>query len=119
MSRDLGISHSTVQRIVKYDLQLIPYKLRKAQLLTEKDKKVRLERCRLPKQRSAASNLKNIVFSDEKLFLIEQAHNHQNDRIWSSTRPGAAAVIPRRQNAKSIMVWGAICATGKTPLVFL
>lgn len=119
MSRDLGISRSTVQRIVKCDLQLIPYKLRKAQLLTEKDKKVRLERCRLLKQRSAASNWKNILFSDEKLFSIEQAHNHQNDRIWSSTRPGAAAVIPRRQNAKTVMVWGAICATGKTPLVFV
>lgn len=119
MARDLGISRSTVQRIVAHDLNLKAYKLRKAQLLEDKDKKVRLERCRLIKKRAAAEKWNHILFSDEKLFSIEQAHNHQNDRMYYPSRPGAIAVIPHRQKPESVMVWGGICSTGKTPLIFI
>lgn len=119
ISRDIGISRSTVRRIVKNNLNLRAYKLRKAQLLEDKDKKIRLERCRLLKQRAVTENWKNVLFTDEKIFSIEQAHNPQNDRIYSCSRPGPSAVIPHRQKAKSVMVWGGICSTGKTPLVFV
>ena len=33
--------------------------------------------------------------------------------------PGTSAIIEHRQNSKSMMVWARICATGKTPLVFV
>jgi AraC-like DNA-binding protein len=119
MARDLGVSHSTLQRVVKNELKLTAYKLRKAQRLDDKDKKIRLERCRLLKARSAGEAWKNIVFTDENFFTIEQSHNRQNDRIYSSSRPGATAIIPHRQKPDSVMVWGGICSTGKTPLVFV
>lgn len=119
MARELGVSRSTVQRIVANDLKLKAYKLRKAQLLEDKDKKVRLQRCRLITRRAATEKWKNILFTDEKLLCIEQAHNHQNDRIYSSSRPGEVAVIPHRQKPDSVMVWGGICSTGKTPLIFI
>ncbi|XP_041675294.1 uncharacterized protein LOC121530373 [Drosophila eugracilis] len=47
------------------------------------------------------------------------AHNHQNDRSWSAEAPESSAIIERRQCEQSLMVWGGICATGKTPLVFI
>ena len=59
-----------------------------------------------------------VLFTDEKLFTIEQSHNHQNDRCWASEAPQCSKVITHRQNAQSVMVWAGICSTGKTPLVF-
>nr|CAD2146397.1 unnamed protein product [Meloidogyne enterolobii] len=54
VARETGISGTTVRRIAKNELGLKPYKLQKAQLLTEKTKKVRLERCKLLLQWLAA-----------------------------------------------------------------
>ncbi|XP_045496952.1 uncharacterized protein LOC123695222 [Colias croceus] len=119
MARDLVVSHSTLQRVVKNELKLTAYKLRKAQRLDDKDKKIRLERCRLLKARSAGEAWKNIFFTDEIFFQIEQSHNHQNDRVYSSSHPGATAIIPHRQKPDSVLVWRGICSTGKTPLVFV
>uniref|UniRef100_A0A914W1X8 Uncharacterized protein n=1 Tax=Plectus sambesii TaxID=2011161 RepID=A0A914W1X8_9BILA len=54
----------------------------------------------------------------EKIFNIEQAHNHQNDRqlLPKGTSPD---VVTRSHFPKSVMVWAGITATGKTPLVFV
>ena len=65
------------------------------------------------------SRWEGILFTDEKLFTVEQAHNHQNDRSWSAEAPGTSAIVEHRQNPQSVMVWGGICASGKTPLVFV
>lgn len=119
VSRETGISDTSVRRMAKEDLGLYPYKLRKAQLLTEKNKKMRLERCRDLLARAAGGKWETILFTDEKLFTIEQAHNPQNHRIWSKGAPDASRIVERRQNPQSVMVWAGICATGKTPLVFV
>jgi inhibitor of nuclear factor kappa-B kinase subunit alpha len=70
----------------------------------------------------ADGKLPNIVFSDEKLFTIEQAFNPQNDRVYLSTRQGANSErlqFQRAQGAASVMVWAAVTADGRSPLVFL
>ncbi|UYV84295.1 hypothetical protein LAZ67_X001770 [Cordylochernes scorpioides] len=85
------------------------YKLQKVQLITSENKRVRLERCRLLKHRATDEQWERILFTDEKLFTIEQAYNHQKDRIWSAEAPGTS------NNSQSIMVWAGICASGKTP----
>ena len=56
---------------------------------------------------------------DEKLFIIEQAHNHQNDRGWCAKAPGSSVIVEHLQNPTSVMVWAGICATGKTTLGFV
>uniref|UniRef100_A0A915ED33 Tc1-like transposase DDE domain-containing protein n=1 Tax=Ditylenchus dipsaci TaxID=166011 RepID=A0A915ED33_9BILA len=62
----------------------------------------------------------NIVFSDEKLFDIQQSLNAQNDRIWAEEAPDTEErVVERTQKAESVMVWAAIIACAKTPLVFV
>lgn len=119
IARELGINRESVRLIAKKELGLKPYKLQKVQLLTDDNKRVRLERCRKLKRRAAGQQWERILFTDEKLFTVEEVHNHQNDRIWSAESPSSIAIIQRRQNPRSVMVWGGICATGKTPLVFV
>ncbi|GFT16578.1 uncharacterized protein TNCV_281871 [Trichonephila clavipes] len=46
-------------------------------------------------------------------------HNSQNDRIWCVEAPSTSAIVEHRQYPKSVMVWGGICASGKTLLVFV
>ena len=67
----------------------------------------------------ASQRWERILFTDEKLLTVEQTHNHQNDRSWSAEAPGTSAIVEHRQNPQSVMVWGRICASGKTPLVFV
>lgn len=119
IARETGISDRSVRRMVKNDLAFKPYKLQKVQLLTDENKLVRLQRSRRLIRRHATQGWEKILFTDEKLFTLEQSHNRQNDRIWSSKSPGNAAIVENRQNPLSVMVWAGICASGKTPLVFV
>lgn len=62
------------------------------------------------------------MFSDEKLFTIEQHLNRQNDRVWSKTKSSVDADllrVTRRQKPSSVMVWAGVTASGRTPLVFV
>lgn len=38
---------------------------------------------------------------------------------WSTEALGTSAIIERRQCKQTVMVWGGICAIGKTPHVFI
>lgn len=119
IARETGISDRSVRRIAKEELNLKAYKVRKVQMLTDENNRVRLQRCRQLKRRAAGQKWESILFRDEKLFTVEQAHNHLNDRIWSTEASGTSAIVEPRQNPQSVMVWGGICASGKTPLVFV
>ena len=78
------------------------------------NKCVRLEICRRLCRRVTPLNLELILFTDDKLFTIEQAHNHQNARNWCAEAPGSSAVVEDPKNPKFVMD-----ATGKIPLVFV
>ena len=45
----------------------------------------RLERSKALLQRYADGDMERIVFSDEKLFVIEEHLNAQNDRVYAAT----------------------------------
>uniref|UniRef100_A0A914VAL1 Transposase n=1 Tax=Plectus sambesii TaxID=2011161 RepID=A0A914VAL1_9BILA len=113
------ISRESVRRIVKSILGLKAYKQHEPHLLTEKMMATRLQRCKRLKHRFAAGRHRSIVFSDEKLFTIEQSVNRQNDRIWSREAPQHERIIGRSQKSKSVMVWAGVTHNGKTPLVFI
>ncbi|XP_017478987.1 PREDICTED: uncharacterized protein LOC108368613 [Rhagoletis zephyria] len=119
IARETGIGRETVRLIAKKELHIKPYKIPRAQLLTDENKKVRLERCRQILRRAANARWDKILFTDEKLCTIEQVHSRQNDRIWSAQAPGSSHIIEHRQNLKSVMVWAGICSSGKTPLIFV
>ena len=46
IARETGISHSSARRIVKKDLHLKTFRRREVQLLSDADKKKRLDACR-------------------------------------------------------------------------
>ena len=119
IARKTGINRESARLIAKNELGLRPYKLQKVQLLTDKMKATRLKRCRALMRRVAGQKWEKILFIDEKLFTVEASHNHQNDRIWSANSPGSSAIISHSQHPQSVMVWGGICASGKTPLIFV
>jgi len=62
---------------------------------------------------------RQIVFSDEKIFTIEQTHNQQNDRIYAMEPPDTEdRMVVHQQHPKQVMVWAGICHGAKLPLVF-
>nr|CAD2203067.1 unnamed protein product [Meloidogyne enterolobii] len=107
LARETGISEMTVRQIAKNELGLNPYNIQKAQLLTEKTKKVRLERCKLLLQWHACPD---IFFTDEKIFTIKAVHNHQNYRTWTTESPLSDKLITHSQHPQSVMVWAGIWA---------
>ena len=116
IARETGIPRESVRLIAKNELGLKAFKLQKGQLLTDQNKKVRVQRSRALLQRVAGHE---IVFSDEKIFTIEAYHNHQNDRIWAHKSLLSEKIVSHSQHPQSVMVWAGICASGKTPLVFV
>jgi inhibitor of nuclear factor kappa-B kinase subunit alpha len=81
----LNVNRESVRRVVRDNLGLHPYKLRKSGKLSDLQKSKRLERCRLLRRRSSEKSVKKIVISDEKIFRIEQKLNAQNDRVYATS----------------------------------
>ncbi|GFS92440.1 uncharacterized protein TNCV_1159371 [Trichonephila clavipes] len=104
IARDMGISDRSVRRITKTKLGLKPYKLRKFQHLSEENRLVRLRRCRKLLRRDASQRRERFLFTDEKLFTVQQVHNSQNDRIWCMDAPSTSVIVEHRQYPKSIIV---------------
>lgn len=122
MAREAQTSPRTMGRICRSDLQMSSYKLQKRQLLSAPTIEKRHTRSRLLLNRIREGTLNNIIFTDEKLFSLQQSHNHQNDRIVARSRetiPGNAGKVFRTQKPASVMVWAAISERGKSPLVFV
>ena len=122
MAKECNISTRTMGRLVHDDLGLKSYKFRKAQLLSDVNKKRRVEKCKKLRERFKDGRHLDILFTDEKLFSVECSFNRQNDRVLCSTSKGispVARVVKRTQKPASVMVWSGITATGRTPLVFI
>ncbi|KAF2354610.1 hypothetical protein FHG87_014634 [Trinorchestia longiramus] len=80
---------------------------------------MRAERSRHILNEIAQFTLLNLVFTDEKKIDIQQVVNHQKERVWSSSSSVEGRIVTRRQNAQPVMVWAAVTATGKSPLIFV
>ncbi len=84
MALDTGMSAATMRRLVRKDLKMTPYCLKKRQLLSAATRDKRLAQAKVLLREVKSGTAPNIVFSDEKLFTIQQVHNSQNDHILSS-----------------------------------
>ncbi|UYV84907.1 hypothetical protein LAZ67_X003956 [Cordylochernes scorpioides] len=112
---DCGISKSSVYRIAKRELNIKAYKLQKVKLLTDGNKRVRLERCRQLKHRATRQIWERILFTEDELFIIEKAHNHQNYKSWSAEPSGTTAIVEHRQNPQSVGVWAGFASVARLP----
>uniref|UniRef100_A0A8R1EIH2 HTH luxR-type domain-containing protein n=1 Tax=Caenorhabditis japonica TaxID=281687 RepID=A0A8R1EIH2_CAEJA len=104
MASQLGIARSTVQSIVKNDLKLKSYKLRRGQYLSDKSKAMRLEKCRKLLQHFQEASevlrsldafkfrLRRFEFFDGTLLVVHLSFNKTGhrpmarDRHWPSWR---------------------------------
>lgn len=122
LAKDLNVSDWSIWSILKNDLRTKPFKIQKVQDLTLAQKDVRLQRAKLLKSLAARNEIPNIVFSDEKIFTTQQYANKQNDRVWLQGKSEDnlnTRVATRKQGPASVMVWAAISANGRSPLVFI
>ena len=110
-----------MQRLLKDDLHVYPYKFTKRQLNATKKK--RLDRAKVLIKRLVVGTRPQVLWIDEKLFTVQAIHNHQNDRIWIPNKdmvPVERCSSFRRQKPSSVMVWAGVTSTGlKTPLIFI
>ena len=122
MAKESKMSEATMRRLVKDDLKMKPFTLQKRQALTEATKIKRLARAKHLLSRLRKGTLKNVVFTDEKMFTVETFHNRHNDKILAqdiSKVPTNQKTAFRTQHPASVMVWAGITASGKAPLVFV
>ena len=82
LAKGTSVSVSTMQRLLKDDLHVYPYKFTKRQLLSNATKKKRLDRAKVLIKRLVVGMWPQVLWTDEKLFTVQAIHNHQNDRIW-------------------------------------
>jgi len=82
IARQVGISVSSVNRIIHNDLQLKCLKRRPAHELTDANKAARCDRCHLLLKRYPAAMVNFIWFTDEKVFTVAAPNNTQYDRVY-------------------------------------
>lgn len=88
-SQQLGISTTSLQRILKKDLHMHPYKIQLTQYLKPTDhlKRRNFAEWILTKQEEDNNFAKRIIFSDEAHFHLCGFVNRQNCRIWGQENP--------------------------------
>ena len=88
-SSEVGLAKSTVQGIMKQDLNLYPYKLEIKQTLTDKDKEKRFQMSTWFNEMMENDEhwVGKIWFSDEAYFHLDGSVNRQNCRIWGTGPP--------------------------------
>jgi hypothetical protein len=111
-----------MQTILKKDLGRYPFKRARNKMSASGGWKTRLEKCKALKSRLANVDPNSIIHFDEKVFPVTEKFNAQNDRVWSinlSTVSDEDLFVFKPQKPQSLMVAGAICGRGKSPLIFV
>ena len=75
------MSPQTMRQLVYEDLKMSSFTLQKRQALSTAVKQKRLERSKILLKKFKSGTAGKIVWSDEKIFTVEMAHNRRNDRI--------------------------------------
>ena len=119
MAAEAWISQTLMRQILKEDHRTYPYKMQKRHELSTTHECMRLNRCQHILNLMKDGVVPNFLFTDEKKYDVQHCLNHQNNRIWSRDGSVEGRRVIRHQNLLSVMVWAAITATGKSPLVFV
>jgi transposase len=122
LALQLKTSWQSVKRALKADLGLKALKRTKRHYLNQKLKKQRLVRSRALLKRYTDKDVDWILFSDEKVFTVEEHFNVQNDRIYAKSRekmPEPAKRVLRSHHPVSVMVWTGVSSQGLTKLHFV
>lgn len=88
VARDLGVSHTSVLKILKEEKKH-PYKLQYVQELLEDDFDRRIQFCETMMDRIDRNQISSlhVLFSDEATFTLNGEVNRQNCRYWAPENP--------------------------------
>ncbi|KAI6659634.1 Transposase [Oopsacas minuta] len=120
MAKELEINRESLRKLVHQDLGVKSLKRKTVHHLTPSIRQKRLERCKGLLRRRGTQDFGRILFSDKKLFIVEEPTNHQNDRILSTAAkdiPEEVKFVDRVQKLQSVMVWGGVTANSRTNLI--
>ena len=112
LATELGTSKDTVHRAISSDLGLKSFARTPRHLLTNTMKKRRLERCKkvLCYLKSHGSTVK--IFSDKKIFTVDQVYNRRNDRFIAKSIEEVKGIY-RTKHPAQIMVLGVVASDGR------
>lgn len=125
ISRETGLSQSSVVRIIHRDLKLKCFKKRRAQELTDANRTNRLIRSTQLLAKFTDNEVDFIWFTDEKVFTVTSPKNPQNDRVYApvtAKKKNIAAdrlLRTRTTFFKSVMVSVGVSKLGRTHLIFI
>ncbi|RVE44681.1 hypothetical protein evm_010700 [Chilo suppressalis] len=108
LALQMGLSRTIVKRVLNEDLGLRAYRRKTGHRLNVRLMDVRLKRCRALLKRYAGKKYREILFSDEKIYTVEESYNTQNDKVYAHSSEEASNRIPRVQRGhfpSSLMVW--------------
>ena len=115
LSQEVGVSRTSVRRIIHKDLKLFPYKVHILQAQTQANKHVlkRYEVCTEISERieNNPDLLDVLVFIDEAHFHLSGHVNKQNTRFWASSQPHDHVQVPL--SVEKTTVW---CAIGRNDI---
>ena len=89
-----------MSRFIRDDLHMRAYRRSERRLLTRALKEIRLTRAGRLLQWYAENGHENIIFTDEKIFTIEEQYNSQNDKICAQTSCEAKKKAPKVQRGQ-------------------
>ncbi|VVC32817.1 Hypothetical protein CINCED_3A023201 [Cinara cedri] len=99
------------QKIMAREMKIPPYALRQ----------IRATRAKKLLQQYAKNGHRQILFTDEKIFIVEEIFNRQNDRVYARNSREAAKKnqrIERGHHPALVMVWWGVSYEGITQLHF-
>ncbi len=73
MAKEAKMPASSMRRLVRKDLKMCPYRLKKRQLLSEVTRNKRLIRAKIFLNQLKSGKAPNLIFSDKKIFAVQQA----------------------------------------------
>ncbi|XP_045492485.1 uncharacterized protein LOC123691934 [Colias croceus] len=108
LALQMGLSSTTVKKVLNEDLGLRAYCRKTSHLLNTRLKKLRLDKCRALLKRYARKMHRDILFSDEKFFTVEECCNKQNIKVYTHSSEEACQRVSRVQRGHhplSVMVF--------------
>ena len=108
----LDIPRTTLQRVLRKELGLYPYRITKKHALLPRDVPARLRMANWYLRKDAADDdfVQNIWFTDEANFHLVGSVNSHNAVHWGSERPDQVQQVPL--HSPKLVVWCAISAHG-------
>jgi hypothetical protein len=121
MSQELNISTRSMSCIIRDNLHKCVQRHSKGHILTPAVKVIRRTRAEHLLQLHAENGHENILFTDEKIFTIEEQYNNQNNKIYAKMSCEVKENFPRAHGGHHpsyVMVWWVVSHPGVTPLHF-